>query len=149
MALLDRPDPNQDLARPALIASWSKPQNVRTAASYTTGAGRHRIVLAATEGRANAAIARQLGICVDTVCKWRARFCAEGLAGLADRPRLGRQRTFPAPAEAEVKALACAVPAEAGVPLARWSAAELAAEAVSRRTTGCSVHVFPFVVLWE
>ncbi|WP_100501633.1 IS630 family transposase [Geodermatophilus chilensis] len=93
---------------------------------------RARIVLAAAKGMTNAAIARRLGICVDTVRKWRARCCAEGLAGLADRPRPGRQRIFPATAEAEVKALACALPAEAGVPLARWSAAELAAEAVSR-----------------
>ena len=93
---------------------------------------RARIVLAAAVGRANAAIARRLGICVDTVRKWRARFCAEGLPGLADRPRPGRRRIFPATAEAEVKALACALPAETGVLLARWSAAELAAEAVGR-----------------
>jgi hypothetical protein len=66
------------------------------------------------------------------VRKWRSRFCAEGLAGLADRTRPGRQRTFPKTAEAEVKALACALPAETGVPLSRWSHAELAAEAVTR-----------------
>jgi transposase len=93
---------------------------------------RARIVLAAADGQTNAAIARRCGICVDTVRKWRARYCAEGLAGLADRPRPGRQRIFPAAAEAEVKALACALPAETGVPLARWSSAELAAEAVTR-----------------
>jgi transposase len=93
---------------------------------------RARIVLAAADGQANAAIARRCGICADTVRKWRARFCAEGLAGLADRPRPGRRRIFPATAEAEVKALACALPAEVGVPLSRWSAAELAAEAVTR-----------------
>src|SRR4051795_11133454 len=93
---------------------------------------RAQIVLAAADGQANAAIARRLGICADTVRKWRARYCAEGLPGLADRPRPGRQRIFPATAEAEVKALACALPAETGVPLARWSAAELAAEAVTR-----------------
>jgi transposase len=93
---------------------------------------RARIVLAAADGEANAAIARRLGICCDTVRKWRARFCAEGLAGLADRHRPGRRRTFPATAQAEVKALACALPAENGVPLSRWSAAELAAEAVDR-----------------
>ena len=93
---------------------------------------RARIVLAAAEGQTNAAIARRLGICADTVRKWRARYCAEGLPGLADRPRPGRQRIFPATAEAEVKALACALPAETGVPLSRWSAAELAAEAVTR-----------------
>src|SRR3954466_8997794 len=93
---------------------------------------RARIVLAAADGQPNAAIARRLGLCADTVRKWRARFCAEGLAGLADRHRPRRRRTFPATAEAEVRALACALPAETGAPLARWSAAELAAEAVDR-----------------
>jgi transposase len=93
---------------------------------------RAAIVLAAADGMTNAAIARRCGVCDDTVRKWRARFCARGLPGLADRPRPGRRRVFPATAEAEVKALACALPAENGVPLARWSAAELAAEAVTR-----------------
>jgi transposase len=91
---------------------------------------RARIVLAAADEQANAAIARRLGICVDTVRKWRARFCAEGLPGLADRPRPGRRRRFAPTVEAEVKALACALPAETGVPLARWSAADLAADAI-------------------
>jgi transposase len=93
---------------------------------------RARIVLAAAEGRPNAVIAGRLGVCDDTVRKWRARFCAARLAGLADRPRPGRQRTFAKTAEAEVKAMACALPAETGVPLSRWSHAELAAEAVTR-----------------
>jgi transposase len=93
---------------------------------------RARIVLAAAAGTANAQIARRLGICEDTVRKWRHRFVDQRLAGLKDRPRPGRARTFSAVAEAEVKALACQLPAETGVPLARWSTAELAAEAVTR-----------------
>ena len=93
---------------------------------------RAAVVLGAAEGMTNAAIARRAGVCVDTVRKWRTRFCARGLPRLGDRPRPGRRRTFPATAEAEVKALACALPAETGVPLARWSRAELAAEAVTR-----------------
>jgi transposase len=93
---------------------------------------RAAIVLAAAEGTSNAAIAGRLGICVDTARKWRARFCARGLAGLADWPRPGRRRTFPKTAEVEVKALACELPAETDVPLARWSYTELAAEAVTR-----------------
>ena len=97
---------------------------------------RAAIVLAAAQGMANAAIARRLGICEDTVRKWRARFCAEGLAGLADRARPGHRRTFSAVAEAEVKALACELPAERDVPLARWSCTELAAEAVTRGVVG-------------
>jgi transposase len=93
---------------------------------------RARIVLAAADEEPNAQIARRLSLCQDTVRKWRARFCREGLPGLADRPRPGRRRTFPKTAEAEVKALACELPAESEVPLARWSHAELAAEAVTR-----------------
>ena len=93
---------------------------------------RARIVLAAAAGQSNAAIADHLAVTVDTVRKWRGRFAAQRLAGLQDRSRSGRPRTFPAVAAAEVKAMACALPAETGVPLARWSCAELAAEAVKR-----------------
>src|SRR4051812_45477174 len=45
--------------------------------------------------------------------------------------RVGRGR-FPAAEIAEVKALACELPAQTGRPLSRWSAAELAREAVKR-----------------
>ena len=93
---------------------------------------RARIVLAAADGASNAAIADLLAVTVDTARKWRGRFRTERLAGLDDRARGGRPRTFPAVAAAEVKAMACALPAETGVPLARWSCAELAAEAVKR-----------------
>jgi len=93
---------------------------------------RARIVLAAAADMTNAAIARDLQVCQDTVRKWRARFCRDGLAGLVDRARPGRRRTFSKTVQAEVKALACELPAETEVPLARWSHTELAAEAVSR-----------------
>ena len=69
---------------------------------------------------------------VDTVRKWRSRFVVRGVDGLEDLPRTGRPRVFPPAAVAEVKALACHLPAETGVPLSRWSHAELAAEATSR-----------------
>ena len=70
---------------------------------------------------------------VDTVRKWRRRFAQHRLAGLADRPRSGRppQRS-PRSQVAEVKALACTLPAETGLPLSRWSSADLAAEADRR-----------------
>src|SRR3954447_20584629 len=51
---------------------------------------RARIVLAAADGTPNAVIARTLSISPDTVRTWRARFAAEGMAGLADRQRPGR-----------------------------------------------------------
>ncbi len=49
----------------------------------------------------------------------------------SDLGRAGRG-VFPPAQRAEVKALACELPAETGVPLSRWSAAELAREAVKR-----------------
>ncbi|MGH3847139.1 MAG: IS630 family transposase [Pseudonocardiaceae bacterium] len=93
------------------------------------------IVLAAADAQPNAAIARDLGLHLDTVRTWRARFAAEGMVGLADRPRSGRPPVFPATVVAQVKALACSLPAEHGLPLSRWSCAELAAEAVTRGIT--------------
>jgi transposase len=93
---------------------------------------RARIVLAAADGQSNAAIAGKLAITEDTVRRWRGRFAAERVPGLDDRRRAGRPRTFSDVAAVEVKAMACALPAETGVPLARWSSTELAAEAVTR-----------------
>lgn len=93
---------------------------------------RARIVLAAADGVSNAAIARMLGICDDTVRKWRHRFAQHGIDGLGDRPRSGRPRRFSAATVAEVKALACELPTESGVPLAKWTCPELAAEATRR-----------------
>jgi DNA-directed RNA polymerase specialized sigma24 family protein len=55
---------------------------------------RARIVLAAADGEENATIAEDLGVALNTVIKWRKRFFEEGMAGLADRKRSGRPRTF-------------------------------------------------------
>ena len=93
---------------------------------------RARIVLGAAEGASNAEIAAAVGVHVDTVRKWRRRFADAGLRGLDDRPRTGRRRAFTAVQVAEVKALACTLPAETGQPLSRWSSADLAAEAITR-----------------
>ena len=56
---------------------------------------RARIVLAAANGEQNATIAQRLGIALNTVIKWRKRFFEEGMAGLEDRQRPGRPRSFP------------------------------------------------------
>jgi len=98
---------------------------------------RARIVLAAGDGGANAAIARQIRVSVDTVRKWRKRFVAGRLAGLRHAPRSGRPRRLPDAVRAQVIALACELPATRGVPLSRWSSPELARELVAR----CQVRV--------
>jgi transposase len=92
---------------------------------------RAQIVLDAAAGAANAAIARRRRITQDTVRKWRGRFAAEGLAGLIDRKRSGRPPRFTPMQRAQVTAIACQLPATTGVPLSRWSSADLADEAVT------------------
>jgi transposase len=97
---------------------------------------RARIVLAAAAGTNNADIADDLGIALNTVLKWRKRFFEEGIAGLADRKRSGRPRRFPPLVVAEIKALACELPATMGVPLSKWSCTDLAREVVERKVAG-------------
>ena len=108
---------------------------VRARTAPVRSAQRARMVLAAAEGLSNAQIARDLGVHPDTVRTWRGRFAAESLDGLTDRPRSGRPPVFGATVRAEVKALACSLPAEHGVPLSRWSCQDLAVEAVRRGIT--------------
>ena len=99
---------------------------------------RAAIVLAAAVGQANAVIAAELGICADTVRKWRRRFAEGRLPGLADAPRSGRPPAFTATDRAEAVALACALPAESGVPLSKWSGPDLARELAARRGIAAS-----------
>ena len=70
--------------------------------------------------------------------KWRSRFATARLPGLADAPRGGRPPSFTATDRAEVIALACALPTEFGVPLARWSGPDLARELAARRQLAIS-----------
>ncbi|MFF4290811.1 helix-turn-helix domain-containing protein [Streptomyces sp. NPDC001633] len=93
---------------------------------------RAQIVLHAARGRSNARIARQTGLHLDTVRKWRGRFAEDGIPGLAYRSRRGRPPSFTALQAAQVKALACQLPAETGASLSRWSCPELAHEAMAR-----------------
>lgn len=93
---------------------------------------RARIVLAAADGQSNAAIAAEVGMHIDTVRKWRRRFYQHRIDGLDDHARSGRPVEFTPLEIAEVKQLACTLPAETGTPLSRWSAGDLATEAVAR-----------------
>src|SRR3954451_16994400 len=62
----------------------------RRATSAQALAMRSRIVLACAQGRSNTAVADDLGVSVQMVGKWRARFIQARLDGLADDPRPGR-----------------------------------------------------------
>lgn len=56
---------------------------------------RARIVLRAAAGVPLDRIARELGVQRNVVRTWVDRYREAGLAGLQDRPRPGRPRTFP------------------------------------------------------
>ncbi len=55
---------------------------------------RAKIVLLAAEGLGDQEIAERLDCTDRTAAKWRRRFLAEGIAGLDERPRPGRPRSF-------------------------------------------------------
>src|SRR5215469_5026412 len=70
----------------ATLGRWAREGSGRLAV-------RARIVLACAEpGSANARVAAELGMPALTVARWRNRFAAEGLEGLADRERAGRPK---------------------------------------------------------
>src|SRR5437763_14872303 len=71
------------------LADWS-----RRPTSAQRLALRANIILAAAEGRSNAAIAANLRITLPTVRKWRMRFADTRLDGLADEPRPGAPRSI-------------------------------------------------------
>ena len=56
---------------------------------------RAKVVVLAADGLRNDEIAERLGTVRTTVSRWRKRFFEDRDAGLRDRPRSGRPRTFP------------------------------------------------------
>ena len=73
----------------ATLQRWA-----RRARSSQALALRCRIVLACAEGVSNAEVVKLLGVSRPTVTKWRSRFVARRLEGLADEPRPGAARTI-------------------------------------------------------
>ena len=71
------------------LADWA-----RRPTSAQRLALRARIIMAAADGQANAAIAAGLRVTVPTVRKWRDRFAGRRLEGLVDEPRPGAPRTI-------------------------------------------------------
>ena len=100
---------------------------------------RGRIILAAAEGKNNSQIARDLGVCVDTVRAWRRRWI--GLQGielsdlsvserLQESPRSGRPAQISAEQRCQMIALACEQPKER--PISHWTGREIADEMMAR-----------------
>ncbi|WP_051740757.1 IS630 family transposase [Streptomyces xylophagus] len=86
---------------------------------------RAKIILGAADGLANAAIARELKVSVNTVRKWRGRFAAGGLAALADAKRSGRPCVYGPQVRVAVVAAATSPPPH---PESTWSHRKIAAQ---------------------
>lgn len=69
------------------LMNWSRRPKTAQALAM-----RSRVVLLAADGSSNMAIARQLRVTPQTVCKWRRRFLDQGVDGLLDEPRPGTSR---------------------------------------------------------
>ena len=89
MARTGRPLPPLVLAdqERQVLVGWA-----RRAKTSQALALRSKIVLACAEGIANKDVAARLGVTPQMVGKWRARFVAARLEGLADEPRPGQPR---------------------------------------------------------
>jgi transposase len=82
---------------------------------------RARIIRLAGTGKAAPAIARELGVSVETVRRRLKRFSERGLDALADAPRSGRPATYTAEQVGEVLAAALTDPKALGLPFASWT----------------------------
>lgn len=114
----------------ALVRRHSTPQQI---------AQRARMILGAAEGKRNAQIARDLGVCVDTVRKWRMHWLGLQAVALedlnvserlADIPRPGRPSQITAEQTCQMIALACEQPKER--PISHWTGREIAEEVMAR-----------------
>ncbi|MBT2454820.1 helix-turn-helix domain-containing protein [Streptomyces sp. ISL-86] len=93
-------------------------RTVASAKSEVRAVLRARIVLAAADGIANGAIARELEVSVNTVRKWRGRFADLGPEGLRDAERSGRPKTYGPEVRVAIVATATSIPPH---PEATWS----------------------------
>ena len=113
---------------------------------------RASMIVLAADGVSDAEQARQLGTDPQRPRRWRARWLREMAAVVAveesgapereleavilrtltDEPRSGGPPKFSAEQVTKLIALACETPADSGLPVNRWTPAELATEAVKR-----------------
>ena len=88
---------------------------------------RARMIWGVAQGQSVPEVARRLGVGADVVRQWVKRFNAEGLPGLADRPRSGRPETYTAEQVGEVIAISLTKPEDLGLPFGCWTLDRLTA----------------------
>jgi len=88
------------------------------------------VILSEEPSISNRVLADQVKVHYNTACKWRKRWTQGGFT-LEDQPRSGRPAAFSLVQIAQVKAVACQLPAERNLPLSRFSLKELKVEVES------------------
>jgi putative transposase len=103
---------------------------------------RARIILAASSGQTNTAIAQKYEVKHDTVKLWRNRWVKlqdislEDLSveeRLSDAPRPGAPARITADQRCQIEALACEKPENSERPISQWTAREIADEVMKRK----------------
>jgi putative transposase len=103
---------------------------------------RARIILAASSGQTNTAIAQKYEVKHDTVKLWRNRWVKlqdislDDLSveqRLSDAPRPGAPAKITADQRCKIEALACEKPENSGRPISQWTAREIADEVMKRK----------------
>jgi putative transposase len=102
---------------------------------------RGRIILGAAAGLNNSQVARQVGLEVDTVRRWRNRWLGLKAASLEDLSLEERLRDAPRPGAparitpeqvCQIVALACEAPGQTGRPISQWTSREVADEIIAQ-----------------
>jgi len=101
----------------ATLEGWLRAPSISQALAL-----RARIIVASAEGEGVRSMARRLGTTVPTVCTWRRRYQADGLAGLASKRMSGRPKKLTAETEKQIVDITPEPPA----PFTHWSAKRLA-----------------------
>jgi transposase len=110
-----------------VLESWTR--RSKTAQSHSL---RARIVLRSAGGLTNDAVAHELGVRPQTVCKWRSRFVARRLEGLLDEPRPGTPRKL---SDADVERILIRTLETRPADATHWSTRSLAAATGFSSTT--------------
>jgi putative transposase len=129
---------------PVEVSGEERAELERLVRRHTTGqqlVERVRIILLAADGLNDCEVARTAGVHVDTVRKWRRRWCSVRDVALAelsitdrldDAPRTGTPARITPEQVCRIMALACEAPSASERPISQWSTTELAAEIIKR-----------------
>ena len=97
---------------------------------------RASIILSLAQGNHEKEVAKQIGVTIKTVRKWRDRFIVNGVDGLCDLPRSGAPRKFTVAERCEVIAIACDHPRNYGYDTHNYWTNDLLTQAVNDNIDG-------------